>query len=223
MQKLAEDIGVSKQLIGQIEKGKRAISNDVLSKLADYFGLNKQISADYRAFLMKETMSELEILKVKKAKIEKESEVIEIEETDPYTGDTYMRQYNTLDVDGYIAMDYGIRKKGFIDKIEKRLESIVDKTIEKEGEFMSYEYALSYATEKIEFYEKIIDLDAKADPYIFESIIRAISIATKGGLDSNSFINKLTKIIKKEIDKKEKEREDDIKLLQELGCDLSND
>jgi len=35
IKKLAEDIGVSKQLIGQIEKGNRTISNSTLNRLAE--------------------------------------------------------------------------------------------------------------------------------------------------------------------------------------------
>ena len=219
MQELADGISVSKQLIGKIEQGNRVITDDVLSKLVDYFGLNKTITKDYRAFLMKDAMDKIEVQRVKIRKLEKESEEIEIEDYDPETDTTYMRLYNTMDVTNYIYESYELSKEVLIKKIKDRLGSIIDESMKDQGEsneYASFEYALSKADEKVAFYDKIVSLDSKADPIIFQKMVRALSIATSGGLESDSFTRKLIKLIKDELERKKKEQEKAYKEYQEI-------
>jgi len=209
MKDLADAISVSKQLIGQIEKGKRAISDDVLNKLVEYFGLNLQlpsitaITNDYRSFLTKDTMDNIEVSKIKIIKLKKESQEIEREDIDPKTGETHIRLYNTLDVTGYIKERYNLRKAKFLKIIEDRLASIIDSSIKERGEdneFESLQDALFEATDKLDLYGQIIDLDAKVDnPYILQKIVRALSIVTSGGDNSDAFTEKLVMLIKDEL------------------------
>ena len=216
---------MSKQLIGQIEKGNRVITDDVLKKLVEYFGLNRDLTNDYRSFLMKDAMDKIETSKIRIIKLEKESEDIEYEDTDPNTGETYMRQYNTIDVTGYIIEKYELSKAELIKKIEDRLGSIIADSMEeqeKNNEYASFEYALSKTDEKLTFYDKVVSLDLKADPYIFQKVIRALSIATSGGLDSDAFTRKLVKLISAELEKKKKEQEKNYKLWQEVCGEDSN-
>ena len=79
MRELAVAISVSKQLIGQIEKGNRTITDDVLNKLVEYFGLNEEVTNDFRSFLMKDTMDRAEVSKVKIIKLKKDAQDIEYE------------------------------------------------------------------------------------------------------------------------------------------------
>lgn len=219
MQDLSNSINVSKPLIGQIEKGTRAITEEVLSKLVEYFGLSREITDDYRKFFTKESMDDIEILKVKKAKIEKEAEDIEYEYTDPYTGDTYIRHDSTLDIEHYISTEYDIKRKELIRKIENRLEGIINSSIEdheKNDGYASIEQAISEASDKVSFYDKLINLDAKVDPYIYQRIVRALTLVTGKGIDSDPFTRKLVKLISTEIEKKEKERLDNLKLYNEI-------
>lgn len=225
MQELADSISVSKQLIGQIEKGNRVITDDVLNKLVEYFGLNKQLTKDYRAFLTKEAMDQIEIHKINLKKIEKEAEDIEYEDTDYETGETYISHHSTMDETGYIIEKYELSKAEFAKKFQDRLGSIIDKSMEDQEEnngYVSVEYAISLADEKISFYDKLLNLDIKADPYIFQKIIRALSVATSGGLESDSFTRKLVKLISAELEKKKKEQEKNYKLWQEVCGEDSN-
>ena len=219
MQNLSDSINVSKPLIGQIEKGTRAITDEVLNKLVKYFGLSKEITNDYRAFLTKESMDELELLKVKRVKIEKEAEDIEYEYTDPYSGDTYIHHESTLDITNYIYTEYEIKRKELLKQIENRLGSIIDISMEeqeKNSGFASFEQAISEASEKVSFYEKLINLDAKVDPYIYQRIVRALMVVTGKGIDSDSFTRKLVKLISTEIEKKEKERQKNYNMYKEI-------
>ena len=219
MQDLSDSIKVSKPLIGQIEKGTRAITDEVLNKLVEYFGLSEDITNDYRVFLTKESMDELELLKVKRVKIEKEAEDIEYEYTDPYSGDTYIRHESTLDVTNYIYTEYEIKRKQLLKQIENRLGSIININMEeqkKNSGFASFEQAISEASEKVSFYEKLINLDTKVDPYIYQRIVRALTVVTGKGIDSDSFTRKLVKLISTEIEKKEKERQKNYNMYKEI-------
>ena len=220
MQELADAISVSKQLIGQIEKGNRVITDDVLNKLVEYFGLNKQITKDYRAFLTKDAMDQIEIHKINLRKIEKEAEDIEYEDTDYETGEKYINHHSTMDVTGYIIEKYELSKAEFVKKFQDRLGSIIDKSMEDQEEnngYISVEYAISLADEKITFYDKLLNLDSKADPIIFQKMVWALTIATSGGFDSDTFTRKLVKLISAELEKKKKEQEETYKLWQELN------
>ncbi|WP_206752180.1 helix-turn-helix domain-containing protein [Desulfosporosinus fructosivorans] len=204
MQELADAIGVSKQLIGQIEKGNRIITDDVLNKLVEYFGLNKNLPNDYRGFLLKDKMDDIEDSKVRIVKINKEVEEIETEVTDPDTGEKYISHHRIIDESDYIIRKYKLSKAMLTKKIEGRLSGIIENCMkEQEDNYgvtsVSYEKALLEAEAKVNFFEEIINLDSKADQNIFSKVVRALSIATNGGFDSDIFTNNLVELIRKEM------------------------
>lgn len=76
MQELADSISVSKQLIGQIEKGNRSMTLTISKKLTNFFGINDLVTDDTSEFFTKDFLNEIELLKVKKAKIVKENKLL---------------------------------------------------------------------------------------------------------------------------------------------------
>ena len=210
MQELADAICVSKPLIAKIEQGNRVITDDVLHKLVEYFRLDKQITNDYRSFLMKETMGSIEVYRIKLQKLEKESKEIEYVVIDPNTGEQHIGRDYLRDESGYIIESYELNKAVFVKKFEDRLKSVIDQNMKEHEGYNEYglEQAILEAKKKVAFYQEIVNLDFKADPYIFDKIVRALTIATTGGFDSDSFICKLVKMISEELEQKEKERQE---------------
>jgi plasmid maintenance system antidote protein VapI len=210
-QELATKLGIKKQNINLWISGKQAISKKYLPILSEMFGVSEE--------MFQRELTDLEKLYIQKAKIEKEAEDIEYEYTDPYSGVTYMRHESTLDVTNYIYIEYEIKRKELLKKIDNRLGSIIDISMEeqeKNSEFASFEQAISEASDKVSFYEKLINLDAIVDPYIYQRIVRALTVVTGKGIDSDSFTRKLVKLISTEIEKKEKERQKNYNMYKEI-------
>lgn len=199
MQKLADEISVSKQLIGKIEKGGRSISDEVLDKLVNFFEINNEVTEDYRSFLLKDSMDELEVSMMKIIKINKESKEVEYETTDRDTGERYTTHERYFDEASYIHSKYNLNKEVFIRKIENGLNDVIAKEVlgqKERGEPEVIEQAIIKAEEKLSRYNRIIDIEKKADPYIFEMVTRALS----GGVDANPFVKKIKKIINEELE-----------------------
>lgn len=194
MQELADSISVSKQLIGKIEKGNRDITEDVLSKLVDYFGL-KCVTNDYKKFLLKDSMDEIEILKVKRAKLMISINEVEYEHTFiDDNGEEITAMHTHLDggeTEHLYYLQYQIHEK----QLFKKISSFLSKCFNDQNPF---NVQISNANEYLKEFDRLIEMytNGKVEKSIFMDVIRAIEITYYGGIENSEFVNKIVDFIK---------------------------
>lgn len=212
LQEVAKAIGISFQTISKYESGKIPISNEKLDIISKHFKISKE-------YFIKNGFNELDKLSIQREKIINESEEIEVEETDPDTGDKYIRKFDTMDETAYIMATYEINREKLLRKIRENLNNVINDCMEDQERndgMASYEQAISEANNKISIYENIINLESKVDHLIFHKVMNALTISLENGFDSDEFTNKLIKLIKNEIQEKEKQREKNIRIAKQL-------
>lgn len=199
LQDVADKMGVAVQTVGKWEKS-RIIPPARVKQLANIFNVNEK-------YILEE-LSEIDKLEVQKIRLDNELKKTEIVETlvDDMTGKeaTTIREY--IDVEDMIQIskvDFEIRKRRYLKKIEESLDACLQNTNKDNDEVLA---SLDNANDLLKFYEDFCYLvnNAKVNKDALTGLMKAIDLYYTGKFSTDRFTSSFIKGVINLIDKKYK-------------------